>query len=124
MPYFGKIQVDYGKMPMIRLFALQKLFYIMDGKARKIYREKEGDMAGALNVRHGSKMRLAFDAPLGQEPKFNMICTFNKALDESAFLVSIPMVGGKALPLDEKRRICGRRDQRGHPPLLEGSPRQ
>ena len=23
LPYFGKIQVDYGKMPMIRLFALQ-----------------------------------------------------------------------------------------------------
>ena len=62
-------------------------------------------MAGALNVRHGSKMRLAFDAPLGQEPKFNMICTFNKALDESAFLVSIPMVGGKALPLDEKQKF-------------------
>ena len=64
-----------------------------------------GDMAGALNVRHGSKMRLAFDAPLGQESKFNMICTFNKALDESAFLVSIPMVGGKALPLDEKQKF-------------------
>ena len=62
-------------------------------------------MVGALNVRHGSKMRLAFDAPLGQEPKFNMICTFNKALDESAFLVSIPMVGGKALPLDEKQKF-------------------
>lgn len=42
LPYFGKIQVDYGKMPMIRLFALQKLFYIMDGKARRICREKEG----------------------------------------------------------------------------------
>lgn len=42
LPYFGKIQVDYRKMPMIRLFALQKLFYIMDGKARRICREKEG----------------------------------------------------------------------------------
>ena len=50
-------------------------------------------------------MRLAFDAPISQEPKFNMICTFNKALDESAFLVSIPMVGGKALPLDEKQKL-------------------
>lgn len=107
---------------MLHLFVLQKLasckakilyedaprhilFYIMDEKVRKICREKEGDMAGALNVRHGSKMRLAFDAPLGQEPKFNMICTFNKALDESAFLVSIPMVGGKVLPLDEKQKF-------------------
>ena len=48
------------------------LFYIIDGKVRKIYREKEGDMAGALNVRHGSKMRLAFDAPLGQEDILHM----------------------------------------------------
>ena len=31
-----------------------------------------GDMAGALNVRHGSKMRLAFDAPLGQEDILHM----------------------------------------------------
>ena len=62
-------------------------------------------MAGALQIKHGTKMRLAFDAPISQEPKFNMICTFNKALDESAFLVSIPMVGGKALPLDEKQKL-------------------
>ena len=94
-----------------------------------------GDMAGALNVRHGSKMRLAFDAPLGQEPKFNMICTFNKAPDESAFLVSIP-VGGKAL-LDEKQKFLfqyeegetrlspdmwGRRERVSA--TIEGSPRQ
>ena len=70
-------------------------------------------MAGALQIKHGTKMRLAFDAPISQEPKFNMICTFNKALDESAFLVSIPMVGGKALPLDGRGgylhpcRLCG-----------------
>ena len=50
-------------------------------------------------------MRLAFDAPLSQEPQFHMVCTFNKALDESAFLVSIPMVGGKSLPLDENQKL-------------------
>ena len=61
-------------------------------------------MAGALQIKHGTKMRLAFDAPLSQEPQFHMVCTFNKALDESAFLVSIPMVGGKSLPLDENQR--------------------
>ena len=62
-------------------------------------------MAGALQIKHGTKMRLAFDAPLSQEPQFHMICTFNKALDESAFLVSIPMVGGKPLSLDENQKL-------------------
>lgn len=62
-------------------------------------------MAGALTIKSGTKLRMAFDVPAGQEPKFNMICTFNKAVDESAFLVSIPMVGGKALTLDENRKL-------------------
>ena len=31
-------------------------------------------MAGALNVRHGAKMRIAFDVPVGQDPQFNMVC--------------------------------------------------
>ena len=40
-------------------------------------------MAGTLQIKHGAKMRVAYDAPVGQEPKFNMVCTFNKAIDES-----------------------------------------
>ena len=62
-------------------------------------------MAGALQIKHGTKMRLAFDVPMNQDPSFNMLCTFNKALDESAFLVSIPMVDGKRVPLDENRKL-------------------
>ena len=65
-------------------------------------------MAGSLNIKHGSKMRLAFDSPVNQEPNFNMICTFNKALDESAFLVSIPMVEGKPLEADERKKLLFR----------------
>lgn len=53
-------------------------------------------------------MHLAFDVPVNQEPNFNMICTFNKALDESAFLVSIPMVGGKPLEADERKKLLFR----------------
>ena len=53
-------------------------------------------------------MHLAFDVPTGQEPQFNMMSTFNKALDESAFLVSIPMVDGKALIPDENKKILFR----------------
>lgn len=49
-------------------------------------------MAGSLQIKHGTKIQVAYDVPPGQQPQFNMICTFNKALDESAFLVSIPIV--------------------------------
>ena len=92
-------------------------------------------MAGTLQIKHGAKMRVAYDAPVGQEPKFNMVCTFNKAIDESAFLVSVPMVGGKALiPEDTQKMlfqygegddaqiIAGYVGKRGYTPLLEGSP--
>ena len=51
-------------------------------------------MAGELHLNPGPKMHLAYDVPVGQDPQFNMIGTFKKAQDESAFLVSIPMVDG------------------------------
>lgn len=53
-------------------------------------------------------MRVAFDVPANQEPQFNMMSTFNKALDESAFLVSIPMHEGKALIPDENQKMLFR----------------
>ena len=62
-------------------------------------------MAGTLQIKHGAKMRVAYDAPVGQEPKFNMVCTFNKAIDESAFLVSVPLVGGKALIPEDTQKM-------------------
>lgn len=65
-------------------------------------------MAGAVQVSRGTKMQVAFDVPVGEEPKFNMITTFNKALDESAFLVSIPMVGGKAFVPEETQKLLFR----------------
>nr|WP_288708635.1 hypothetical protein [uncultured Dorea sp.] len=40
-------------------------------------------------------MQLAKEAAVGQQPVFNMISTFNKELDESTFLVSIPRMDGK-----------------------------
>ena len=50
-------------------------------------------MAGNFDIKQGTKMRVAFDVPVGKEPQFNMLCTFNKALDESAFLYVFPDVG-------------------------------
>ena len=62
-------------------------------------------MAGSIQLKKGTKMQIAFDVPVGQEPQFNMLCTFNKALDESAFLVSAPMVDGKRLVPDESQKL-------------------
>lgn len=65
-------------------------------------------MAGSLQIKHGTKIQLAYDVPPGQDPQFNMICTFNKVLDESAFLVSIPMVDGKLLIPEETQKLLFR----------------
>lgn len=62
-------------------------------------------MAGALTIKNGTKLRLAFETSMGQEPDFNMICTFANALDESAFLISIPMKEGKPVTIDENQKI-------------------
>lgn len=79
-------------------------------------------MAGALKIRSGTKLQVAFDAPMGEEPKFNMICSFNKSLDESAFLISIPMVGGKALPLDDSQKLLIRYGTGSNAMILAGYP--
>ncbi len=60
---------------------------------------------GALSIKRGTKMQLAKEAAVGQQPVFNMISTFNKELDESAFLVSIPMMDGKPLVADESQKF-------------------
>jgi hypothetical protein len=65
-------------------------------------------MASSMKLKSGSKMQLAFDVPIGQEPAFDMICTFAKELDESAFLISVPMRGGQPLPQDDSRKLLFR----------------
>ena len=44
-------------------------------------------MAGELKIRAGTKLRMALDVPIGEQPKFNMICTFVKSLDVVSFLI-------------------------------------
>lgn len=77
-------------------------------------------MAGAVQVSRGTKMQVAFDVPVGEEPKFNMITTFNKALDESAFLVSIPMVGGKAFVPEETQKLLFRYGEEDERQIIAG----
>lgn len=59
----------------------------------------------SLKIKSGTKLQMAYDAAVGEEPNFNMICTFNKSLDESAFLISIPMVNGQALQVSEDQKL-------------------
>lgn len=62
-------------------------------------------MAGALKIKSGSRMVLAYDVPMGSDPQFNMNCTYFKGLDESSFLVSIPMKNGKLMEIDENQKL-------------------
>ena len=39
-------------------------------------------MAGAIKIKSGTKLQMAFDVDVDKDPVFNMVCTFNKALDE------------------------------------------
>lgn len=77
-------------------------------------------MAGNFDIKQGTKMRVAFDVPIGKEPQFNMMCTFNKALDESAFLVSIPMHEGKALIPDENQKMLFREGEGAETQIIAG----
>lgn len=66
-------------------------------------------MAGEINLKRGSKILMAYDVPLGKDPSFNMIVSFNRNLDESVFLVSVPMgKDGKPIELDENAKILMR----------------
>ena len=68
-------------------------------------------MAGELKIRAGSKLSVALDVPVGKEPDFNMLSSFNKSLDESCFLISIPMKGGKPMEMDEAQKLLIRYTQ-------------
>lgn len=65
-------------------------------------------MAEALKIKRGTKLHFGFDTAGKEEIKFTMLCTFYKALDNSAFLVSVPMAGGKPLKPDETKKMVFR----------------
>jgi len=77
-------------------------------------------MAGELKLRSGTRLQIAFDVPIGQEPTFDLVSTFNKSLDESAFLISVPMRSGKALELDDSQKLLIRCTQNGENTIFSG----
>ena len=58
-----------------------------------------------LNIKPGTKLQLAFDVPMGQKVDFNMMATYKGAVDEAYFLISVPMLEGKQLILDENQKF-------------------
>ena len=79
-------------------------------------------MAGAVKIRSGTRLRLAYDVPIGQEPNFNFVCTFTKSIDESAFLISVPMKEGKPIIMDENMKLLIRYTQGQEELILAGYP--
>ncbi len=77
-------------------------------------------MAGKLSIRAGSKLNMAYDVPAGQEPQFGLICTFAKSLDESCFLVSIPIKDGKPLEVDDSQKMLIRYGSGDNAMILAG----
>lgn len=58
-----------------------------------------------LQIKSGTKLQMAFDVPMGQKTDFNMMATFKEAIDDAYFLVSVPMLAGKPLLLDENQKF-------------------
>jgi hypothetical protein len=79
-------------------------------------------MASVIKIASGSKLQLALDVPVGQEPDFGMVSTFKTALDDSAFLISVPMKNGQPLPMDESRKLLIRYAVGDQTMLLAGYP--
>lgn len=79
-------------------------------------------MAGKVKIKNGTRLRLAYDAPLGQEPSFNFVCTFTRAIDESFFLISIPIKDGKPLIMDENSKLLIRYTAGSEELILAGYP--
>lgn len=58
-----------------------------------------------LQIKPGTKLQVAFDVPVGEKTDFNMMATFKEAIDDAYFLVSVPMLAGKPLLLDENQKF-------------------
>ena len=58
-----------------------------------------------LQIKPGTKLKVAFDTAVGQKTEFNMMATFEGVIDEAYFLISAPMLAGKPLILDENQKF-------------------
>lgn len=77
-------------------------------------------MASELKIKQGTKLAMAFDVPAGKDPEFTMVCSFFKAMNESSFLVSIPLKGGKPLPVRDDQKLLIRYGEGVNQMILAG----
>ena len=75
-----------------------------------------------LQIKPGTKLKVAFDTAVGQQTDFNMMATFKGAIDEAYFLISAPMLAGKPLILDENQKILFQYTEGGNTFMLAGYP--
>ncbi len=72
--------------------------------ARFSLRVREKSMA-ELQIKPGTKLQMAFDAPVGKQANFDMMATFKKAADDAFFLISVPVLDGRPLDLDINQKF-------------------
>ncbi len=65
-------------------------------------------MAQELKIKQGTKLAVAFDVPIGQDPEFTIVSSFFKSLGDSSFLMSIPIRGGKPLVVPDTQKLLVR----------------
>ncbi len=58
-----------------------------------------------FDIKSGTRVQLCFAPELGKQPEFDMSSSFKEALDETSFLISVPLKGGKAVQVDETQKI-------------------
>ena len=75
-----------------------------------------------LQIKPGTKLKVAFDTAVGHQTDFNMMATFKGAIDEAYFLISAPMLAGKPLILDENQKLLFQYTEGGNTFMLAGYP--
>lgn len=61
-----------------------------------------------LMIRPGTRMKAAREVPVGQDPDFNMICTYVRQEDDAAFVISVPMGDGQKAEFDPMQKYLFR----------------
>ncbi len=73
-----------------------------------------------LTIKPGMRMQAAREMPAGQDPQFNMICTFVKQVDDAAFLITVPMSDGKKAEFDNMQKLLFRYESGSEEMIIAG----
>ena len=62
-------------------------------------------MAGLADIPSGTKLQLSIAQDAAGEPVFDMLSSYSQMLDDSAFLISVPIRDGKPYQPDESEKV-------------------